>query len=460
MESSSIRSIDIFPCEEAHQISSGARLILSYMLILLFFLPSLVSAAQDSTLTIENAVTLALEKNFDVQISRNISKMLDNRDHIGEAGMLPDLSVNGSYSHADNTTKQLYSNGEVVDRTGAINENLNADLSLDWTIFDGFKMFSSKRKLSALSEQGKYELKIQMEDIILQVTRSYYEITRQQQLLKSIREEIVYAREQVLLAERRFSNGSGAKLDLLHIKTNLNAKLSAEQKQKSVLKDAKIELNRLIGNSPDNEFIVSDTVEIKFRPSLDDLKKNSLAKNSIRSYRIQQILISEYSLKEKVADRWPEIKLNGSYAYSDSKNDAGFIRQNKNQGLNYGITATLPLFGGFNRSTQIKNARLELLNARLQLENSNQVLSAEVLSAFEKFMNLLEILKLEEENIIAAKEILAISQQRFKTGSSDILELKEAQRNFEESMYRLVNVRFEAKYAETYLKQLSGELIK
>ncbi len=430
------------------------------VLIIFFLMITKQSSSQDSILSFENAVIIALEKNFDVQISENTLKKLDNLNTIGQAGMLPDLSINGSYSHADNSTKQEYSNGDVVDRTGAITENLNADLSLDWTIFDGLRMFSSKKKLGELTEQGRYALKIQMEDVILQVTKAYHEISRQQQLLRAIREEINYALERNQVAERRFSNGSGSKLDLLQIKTDLNARLSAELNQKSRLKAASIELNRLLESPPGNEIIVSDTTEIKYRPSLEDLKKSSSDKNNFRLYLFKQVLITEYSLKETTASRWPQIKLNSSYAFTDSKNDAGFIRQNRNQGFSYGIAASLPLFGGMRLSREIKNAKLDLLNSRLELEQSKQVIDAELLAAYENFQNVLAILDIEENNIISEREIMTISQEKFRLGSFDILDLKDVQRSFEESMNRLVDARYEAKYAEAYLKQLAGELIK
>ena len=68
-------------------------------------------------------------------------------------------------------------------------------------------------------------------------------------------------------------------------------------------------------------------------------------------------------------------------------------------------------------------------------------------------------MKLEEENLLAAKEILMISQERFKSGATNIIELKEIQRSYEDDMNRLVNARYNAKISEGNLKNLAGELI-
>ncbi len=416
--------------------------------------------AQDSLLKFEDAVKIALENNFDILISSNELSKQDLKNHAGEAGMLPDLNLDAAYSRSNNSTKQKYSNGDQVDRNNALSENMNAGISLGWTIFDGTKMFSTKRRLAELSSQASTTLKIQMEDVYLSVTSAYYEISRQQQLLKSIREEIQLGKERVSIAERRLSNGSGSKLEVLHAKTDLNSMLSAEMSQSSEIKSTSIELNRLLSRKLETGFVVEDSVRVVFNPSLDDVKNKSKESNKFRSYYRQQLLISELALKESSADRWPELKLNGSYDFSNAENDAGFIRENRNQGFNYGITASMPLFSGFKLSRNVKAARLDVINSRLRLEQTEEKINADIIRAFQVFEDQLSILHLEEDNILAAREILFISQERFKTGLSSILELKEIQRSYEEAMNRLVDARFQAKISEANLMRLSGVLIQ
>ncbi len=424
------------------------------------FLFSSASYGQDSILSFEQAIIIALENNFDIRISGNELSKLKNLNYAGQAGMLPELNLNGAYTHSENSTKQKYSNGDVVDRKNAVSENLNTELALGWTLFDGLRMFSTKRRLAEIASRGEITFRMQMEEVYLQVVRSYFEISRQQQLLRSIEEEIILAQERLKIAERRFTNGSGSKLDVLHTKTDLNARLSAEFSQTTVLQSAIIELNRLMARPSDMGLQAEDSIRITYSPSLEDLKKKSGELNSLRSYYRKQLLISEISVKESGSYRWPEIKLKGSYLYTNTENDAGFILQNRNQGFNYGITATLPLFNGFRISRALKNSRLDVLNARLELEKNEEAVNAEILIAFRNFRDQLELLKLEEENILSSREILLISQERFKSGASSVIELKDVQRSHEEAMNRLVNARFQAKMAESNLKHLAGELIK
>ncbi len=444
-----------------HLIFSSKRALKIAMGIIILFITGMDSShAQDSVFTFQTAVRIALEKNFDIRIASNDLTKLKQLDHPGEAGMLPELNLNGAYNRADNTTKQKYSNGDVVDRKNAITENVNAEAQLSWTVFDGLKMFSTRKKLAELSAQGEVALKMQMEDVYLKVIQYYFEISRQQQLLRSIQEEIVLARERLVISERRFKNGSGSRLDLLHSKTDLNGRLSAGMTQEAVLSSAIIELNRLLALAPESKYTVEDSVVITYNPSLADLNRQSEQLNSVRSYYRKELIISELSLKESGSRRWPQVKLNGNYVFSRTNNDAGFILLNNNQGYNYGITASVPLFSGFQISHHVKNARLDVINSRLKMEQVEEEIKAGLLIAYQNFQDVLAILQLEEENIVSSREILIISQERFKSGLSTILELKVAQSAFEDDMSRLVNARFFAKVAEGKLKQLSGELIR
>lgn len=411
-------------------------------------------------MTFEQAITIALENNFDIRIAGNDLSKQELYNHAGEAGMLPDINVDAAYNRANNSTNQKYSNGDQVDRNNARSENLNASLSLGWTIFDGTKMFSTKRRLNELSTQSAISLKIQMEDVYLEVIRAYFEIAREQQLLKSIKEEIQLGRERVSIAERRLSNGSGSKLDVLHAKTDLNSRLSAEMTQISLIKSLSIDLNKLMARSLETNFVVEDSIKLVFSGSIEEIKNKSKESNHFRSYYRKQLLISNLALKESIADRWPRIQLNGSYNFSNAENEAGFIRTNKNQGFSYGITAGLPLFNGFRISKNVKAARLDVLNARLELEQAELAIDADIIKAFQEYKDQLAILKLEEENILSAREILIISQERFRSGLSGIIELKEVQRSYEEAMTRLVDARFEAKLSESNLMRLSGLLIQ
>jgi outer membrane protein TolC len=430
----------------------------SKLIFLLFLLMSGQLFAQEDKLTIEDAVKIALEKNYDVIISGNIKQQAAYDNTIGNAGMLPNLDLNGSYTKSTNSLKQKYNTGAEVNRDAAGSTSAIGDLGLNWVVFDGMKMFYSKKKLDGLFLQSEKQLRLQMEATIMQIVEAYYSIIRNEQLLKAMQQEISLSEERLKIAQRKQNNGSGSKLDVLQAQTEFNRQRSLEIATKSDAAAARIKLNQLLARPLETNFQTIDSVIISYRPNFDEVKKE-LSNNTTIGYYELNSQIAELSLKENRSLRYPKVAFTSHYIFSRSTSEAGLTLLNQSNGFNYGVTASLPLFHGFNINRQINNAKIDVLNAKLRLTEIQEQINADLLNAFRNFSNNLELLQLEEQNILLAREVLSIAQERYKVGSSNNLELQDAQRTFEESMTRLADARYNAKLAETNLKQLTGKLV-
>ncbi|MBK7572335.1 MAG: TolC family protein [Bacteroidetes bacterium] len=431
---------------------------LNKKLTFLFMAVTFLANAQEIKLPIDSAIKIALEKNYDVLIYSNLTEIEKNNNTIGNAGMLPNIDLSGTYIKSNNDLKQELSNGTNVDKKGVASTNTNLDAGLNWTLFDGMRMFHTKKKLDGFFYQSEQQLKLQMETTISNVIDAYYTIIRDQQLLKAIQQQIILLKERMQLSERKLNNGSGSKLDLLQAKVEFNRQKSIELVTLSDIDEAKLRLNYLLARPMDTPFITEDTVIISFRPSYDELKKSLPDNNNIRLYEMNRKL-AELSLKENQSLRYPTITFMSHYIFNRSENGAGFTLLNQSKGLNFGVSASVPIFNGFNINRQIKNSKLDVLNSKLQFTQVNEQINAELANAFRKFSNCLEILSTEEENILLAREMLLIAQERYRVGISNSIELQDSYRSFEESMLRLVEARFKAKTLETDLRRISGRLI-
>ena len=192
---------------------------------------------------------------------------------------------------------------------------------------------------------------------------------------------------------------------------------------------------------------------------MDDIKKTVYETNTLLNYYKRNRRIAELELKETKALRMPVISLNAHYAYSKNTNEAGFLLFNQSNGFNYGATATLPLFWGFSINKQIRNSRLEVLNSELAFKSATDDVNAELYTIWLTFSKAMEILQVEEQNIVFAREVLTVSQERFRVGLSSNVEILDAQRTYEESMTRLATARYTAKISEARLMKVNGELI-
>ena len=427
--------------------------------IFLFLLFISAGSFSQQVFTFENAVDRALDNNFSIRIARNESQVKSNNATAGNAGMLPRIDATGSYTSSTNSTKQEYSNNTEINKDGAKQTITTAGVALQWVLFDGMGMFASYDKLNTLSEQGRIDLRIEMERVLEDVSKAYYGVVKERQLLKALQETFIFYEDRLKISENKYNIGSSSKLDFLQSKVDLNAQRAAILEQEENLTNARTQLNRLLVFPVDSTYEIADTIIINYNPDYASLK-SSLANNFELQSIQRNISISQYSLRETRGLRFPVITGNAGYLFSDNQNDAGFFVRNQNTGLQVGLTARFNLFNGFNTSRQLKNARLSLLNSELLFAQTTQNLDADLIISFEHFKNAADRMKLEEENISYARENASVYTESFRLGSADILQVKQAQESLNTALARLVNARYDTKIAEVALLKLTGQLVK
>jgi outer membrane protein TolC len=205
---------------------------------------------------------------------------------------------------------------------------------------------------------------------------------------------------------------------------------------------------------------VSDSMQVKYMPAVTELKTTVLKENSEIKIAEKTSDVYRYSVKEFQSLRYPQLNFDIAYNFTRTENEVGFALFNRNQGMNAGLTLTWNLFNGFNTSRQINNSKIFLRNSELQLTDIRARVETALFSSYREFESAVEILKLEEENYVVAKENIDVSLEAFKIGSISGIQMKDAQNSYEESFFRLIDARFRAKVAETQLMKLNGELIK
>lgn len=411
-------------------------------------------------LSLQQAIEIGLKNNYSIIISNNERKIAANNYTTGNAGFLPSLDLFVTQNNSVNDTKLEFSNGSEVSKTGATANSLVGTAALTWTIFDGCRMFATYNKLKELDAMGTLQAKQTIENSVELIITAYFNIVRQQALLAVIDSSKQISIIKTNIAKTKFEIGKSSKLEYLQAQVDLNADIASFKKQLITIETAKVLLNRLLSRDVSLEYEVSDSIVINYNPTYADLKTKTASNNIRLQLAAGDVRISNYTLKEVKSLRYPILDLNANYNYTKSNAEAGLVFNNTTQGFNYGFTASFNLFNGFNTSRIIANEKLYLENSITNLNDTKNLIDADLIVAFRYFENNLQLLELLQSNSLLAKENLDLSLARYRAGTTNELDLKNAQQSYILALDNLVSSQFDAKISESLLKKLSGELMK
>jgi outer membrane protein len=439
-------------------------------LFVLSVLFSSISAGAQRMLTLDEAIAIALKNNFDIQLSKNDSMVAQLNNSYRNAAFYPTLNASTGITFNNNDQLQKFSDGTTRERNGVKSSNLQAALSLNWTLFDGMKMFATRDKVAEFVKLGELGIKKQVVNTVAEMINTYYNIVRLKQQVKAVDEQISINEERVKLAEYKLDIGVGAKPDVLQGKVDLNAQKALKLEQMAAIEQQKEILNQLLNakmaaaDSPSTFYEVSDSIPINSTLSLGDVQAGIESTNPQLLLSKKNIEIARLTLKERIADRYPTVGFSSNYNFTKTDNKAVVNPFqplfSRNKGFNYGFTASIPIFNRYNVKRQVQQAQLDINYQQLVYDNQRSLLNLNVINAFKDYEQQKKALALEEENILLARENVNIVLQVYKLNSTTLIQLKEAQLSLQQAYNRLIAARYNAKLAETELMRLKGDLVK
>lgn len=432
--------------------------------ILLAFLFSSVVATAQNPLTLEEAIATALKNNYDIQLSKNDSMVAALDYSFRNAVFYPRLNGTLGTTWNNNDQKQTLADGTKREQNNIKSHNLNAALNLNWTLFDGLKMFATRDKAAEFIKLGELGIKNQVINTVATVINTYYNIVRQKQQLKAIEEQMSISQTRVNLAERRLDIGVGTKPDVLQSKVDLNAQKAAQLEQQTLISQLREQLNQVMNVKEQANYEVADSIPLNTQLALGDIQNGIEATNPTLLISRKNLDIAGITLKERKAEKLPTVAFNSVYNFTRTNNQTVINPFsplfNQSKGLNYGVTASIPILNNLTNKRQIQQAKLDIQYQQIIFNNQQSQLNLAVINAFKEYEQQKKALALEEENILLAKENVYIALEVYRLGASTIIQLREAQKSLEDAYNRLIAARYNTKLSETELLRLKGDLVK
>lgn len=427
-------------------------------------LTGLIPAQAQRKLPLEEAIATALQYNYNIQLAKNDSAVAAINYSYKNAALLPRVNSNVGTTWNNNDVKQILFDGTKRESNNLKSNNINANIALNWTLFDGLKMFATRDKAGEYVKLGELGIKNEIVNTIANVINTYFNIVCQKQQLKAIEEQMALNNERVKLAQYKLDIGVGAKPDLLQSKVDLNAQKAAQLEQQTRISQLIEQLNQVMNVAAGTTYEAGDSIPLNTSLTLGDIQQGIESSNPELLITKKNIDIANYTLKERKAERFPTLTFNSAYNLNRNKNQAVInsfsTLFNRTKGVNYGFTASIPVFNSFNTKRLIQQAALDIKYQQLIYDNQRSQINLGVINAFKEYEHQKKTLELEEANILLARENVDIVFQTYKLGAATFIQLREAQKSLEDAYNRLIAARYNTKLSETELLRLKGDLVK
>ncbi len=426
--------------------------------------------AQEKVLTKEDAIALALENNYGINVAKNQVEVAGNNKGIMNSGYLPTLtgSAGASYSRDDSVIEfpgQFNEDGtprEDVELDKAEAQSYSSALTASYTLFDGLGRFYNYKRLKEQYQLSELQARETIENTIVQLFSVYYEIARLTENENVLRKTLDISRDRYTRSEYSFEYGQSTKLDILNAQVDITNDSINVLNARQQLANTKRDLNVLLSQDLNMLYTVDTLVTFIPKIKLEEFVGQAKLNNVSLLQTERNLAINSYDIKVQKSGYLPTIGLSGSYGWNlnQSAQSAFFPGTNTdNTSFDLGASLSWNLFDGGGTNVRVKNAKIAYENQELLKKQIELEVDRDIQNAMAIYENKLVIYTIQEQNVVTNQNNFERSKEQFQLGRITSIEFRQAQINLLNAQTNKNLAKYEAKLAELQLLQLTGQLL-
>lgn len=420
-----------------------------------------LSTFAQQTLTVNNAVEITLENNYDIKVVEKDVEVAKNNASIYNSGYLPTASINSGASYNNGNSSVESQTGEVSEVSGAESTSVNASVGISYVLFDGFNRKYTYEQLKGSLSLAELQNRQVIENSLLDLYAAYYEVARLTENENNQKQTLEISKQRLLRTEYAANYGQSTQLDVLNAQVDINNDSITYLDTQRQLANAKRNLNVVLGRDADiTDFNVETEVAYILGLNIDDLMNDALENNTILLQTNKGIELSNYDVKISQSGWMPTVTANGSYAWNKNNNDQNsFVASQQFDGVNAGISLGWNIFDGGRTKTRVQNSKIAVESQEIAKEQYVQQLKRDVYNAWEFYQNALFTFQVQETNVATNQRNFERTSEQYKLGQVTSIDFRLAQVNLLNAERDLSRSKYDAKIAEFQLLYLAGLLI-
>ncbi len=405
-----------------------------------------ICTAQEQTLTIEQVISIAQERNPLIAIFRHSRTAAEARILQARSAYLPQVAAGANVSR-----QRVWTNTSGSDGIHSEYGYYNAEVGVNQYIYD----FGKTRERLAASryalDTSARNLDQTIADVILTTQVNYYEILKKRYMVKVNQQSLDMQEKHLEEAKAFYSAGLRPKIDVTRGEVQFANTHLELIRARYALSIAKADLENNLGGPPvEGPYLLADvSVEAKKVVLNDALLQNAMENRPAIAAINAQIQAAEANLKAIRALKWPTVNGNASYEW----NNTDFPLEDE---WRAGVNLDWPLFTGFRTKGEVLEAQAESERIKSELKRVELDVVRETTQAVSSVNETLEAIKTNNVAVRQSEENMELAQGRYKVGVGSAIEYSDAQFNLTRTRNNLVQAQFSYLQAQAHLEHAIG----
>lgn len=426
------------------------RLYLSLILALILS----INVSAQKTLTLDEAIKIALHKNTTLQKSQNSLQSNEANLKSAYGDFLPSLNANGSWSWSRSEDKGGLANfgGSVfyLPPTSTDSRTFSASASTNWVLFNGLSNFATVAQNKNDLEAARLQFQRQKQDIVFNTVSTYYNVLNAKQLLKVREDDLAYNQKNLEIITERNQLGAVTLADVYAQQVRVgNAELALIQAQND-LETQQVQLLNYLGLDVLTEVTLADPLE-------NDNSKMMEANTLLNDYTnisamVDEAMNSRYdykSAKYSLQSSYERITVaNSGYFPTVSNNNSFYMRANKlsefgdSKTYQVSLSLNLPIFSGWQTESSVQIAKVNAKNNEIALTELERQIKIDLKKTYLDFQASKKGLDVSQKNIQSAQQNRQIEQEKYNLGSGTLVNLLLASSEYTLALQTNINNKF------------------
>jgi outer membrane protein len=442
---------------------------------------SMLARPDAKVLSLETAVSMAIERNIQILQARNRSEATGATVRSAYGGLLPTVSASAGFSRQMNWQSAgadvVIINGVPVATGQEFNafNNYTLGVGANWTLFDGMANLSDIDRASAFDAAGKFNLERAKQTVVLQTNTLFMAVARVYQLLEVAQDNLSRSRRQLERISESNKVGAVALADVYRQQVQVgNDELALIQAQ-TTLATAKADLIAFLGVEYDETgYAIDVTNQPKDIDTAEFAELNArygdfqgLVTTAVENRPDHRATVEAYnaassSVTIAKSGYWPSLTGSASYGYSSSEFDnlivGGVDNPEGNRGASLSLRLSVPIFNGFSTMDQVAQSQVTEMNAKEDLEQSKREVAVDVRKALLALGQAEKRIRVSKISVNSADMDRKISEEKYNLGAGTLLDMLVATASYTNAVKDKVDAVFDYLLAKKSVEYALGNL--